>query len=52
MFKRINVLIVIFFLSTVSAFSAGGEQPDGGNEGKASKYDKGHKLVLSGKYWE
>ena len=52
MFKKINVLIVIFFLSTVSAFSAGGEQADPGNEGKASKYDKGHKLVLSGKYWE
>ena len=52
MFKKINVLIVIFFLSTVSAFSAGGEQPDPGGEGNASKYDKGHKLVLSGKYWE
>ena len=52
MLKKISVLVAIFLLSTVSAFSAGGEQPDGGNEGKISKYDKGHKLVLSGKYWE
>ena len=52
MFKKISVLIIVFLLSTVSAHSAGGEQSDGGNEGKVSKYDKGHKLVLSGKYWE
>ena len=52
MFKKISVLIVIFILSTVSAFSAGGEQSDGGNERNISKYEKGHKLVLSGKYWE
>ena len=52
MFKNINILILIFLLTTVSAFSAGGEQSDGGNEGNISKYDKGHKLVLSGKYLE
>ena len=52
MLKKINFFILIFLLSTVSAFSAGGEQPDGGNEGQVSKYEKGHKLVLSGKYWE
>ena len=40
MLKKISVLVAIFLLSTVSAFSAGGEQPDGGNEGKISKYDK------------
>ena len=53
MFKKISVLIVIFLLSTVSAFSAGSPgDSDGGNEGNVSKYDKGHKLVLSGKYLE
>ena len=38
-------------LST-NAYSAAGAQPDGGNEGNASKYEKGHKLVLSAKYLE
>ena len=53
MFKKISVLIVVFLLSTVSAFSAGSPgDSDGGNEGNVSKYDKGHKLVLSGKYLE
>lgn len=53
MFKKISVLIVIFLLSIVSAFSAGSPgDSDGGNEGNVSKYDKGHKLVLSGKYLE
>ena len=52
MLKKINFFVLIFLLSTVSAFSAGGEQSDGGNEGQVSKYDRGHKLVLSGKYWE
>ena len=52
MLKKISFLVAIYLLSTVTAFSAGGEQPDGGNEGKISKYDKGHKLVLSGKYLE
>ena len=52
MLKKINFFVLIFLLSTVSAFSAGGEQSDGGNEGQVSKYEKGHKLVLSGKYWE
>ena len=52
MFKKICVLIIFILFSTVSAFSAGGEQSDGGSEGSISKYDKGHKLVLSGKYWE
>ena len=52
MFKKISVIIIFILFSTVSAFSAGGEQSDGGNEGSISKYDKGHKLVLSGKYWE
>ena len=52
MLKKISVLIIVFLFSSVSAHSAGGEQSDGGNEGKVSKYDKGHKLVLSGKHWE
>ena len=38
-------------LST-NAYSAAGAQPDGGNEGNVSKYEKGHKLVLSAKYLE
>ena len=52
MLKKISVLIIVILFSAVSAHSAGGEQSDGGNEGKVSKYDKGHKLVLSGKYLE
>ena len=39
-------------LTCTSAYCAAGAQPDGGNEGKASKYEKGHKLILSGKYLE
>ena len=38
-------------LST-NAYSAAGAQSDGGNEGNVSKYEKGHKLVLSAKYLE
>ena len=49
MLKKISTILIFFYLSTVSAYSAGGEQSDGGNEGNVSKYDKGHKLVLSGK---
>ena len=52
MLKKISVLIIVILFSAVSAHSAGGEQSDGGNEGKVSKYDKGHKLVLSGKHLE
>ena len=52
MLKKISFLIIVFLFSAVSAHSAGGEQSDGGNEGNVTKYDKGHKLVLSGKHWE
>ena len=52
MLNKISLIFVVFLFSAVSAYSAGGEQSDGGNEGKVSKYDKGHKLVLSGKHWE
>ena len=52
MLNKISLIFVAFLFSAVSAYSAGGEQSDGGNEGKVSKYDKGHKLVLSGKHWE
>ena len=53
MFKKINIFIVVFLLSTVAAFSAGSPgDSDGGNEGKISKFKEGHKLVLSGKYLE
>ena len=52
MLKKISVLIIVFLFSSVSAHSAGGEQSDGGNEGKVSKYNKCHKLVLSGKHCE
>ncbi len=53
MLKKISFLIIIFLFSAVSAHSAGGESSGGnGGESKVSKYDKGHKLVLSGKHWE
>ena len=53
MFNKVTVLIVVFLLSAVTAFSAGSPgDTDGGNEGKVSKYEKGHKLVLSGKHLE
>ena len=53
MFNKVTVLIVVFLLSAVPAFSAGSPgDTDGGNEGKVSKYEKGHKLVLSGKHLE
>ena len=52
MLNKISLIFVVFLFSAVSAYSAGGEQSDGGNEGKVSKYDKGRKLVLSGKHWE
>ena len=50
MLKKISISIFSFFLLSVSAYSAGGDS--GGGESKISKYDKGHKLVLSGKHWE
>ena len=53
MLKKINTLIFIFLLSTVSAFSAGSAgDTDGGGDSRDSKYKEGHKLVLSGKYLE
>jgi len=51
MLKILNT-ILIFFMLSANAYSAAGAQPDGGNEGNASKYEKGHKLVLSAKYLE
>ena len=51
MSKLLNTILIFFMLST-NAYSAGGAQPDGGNEGNVSKYEKGHKLVLSAKYLE
>ena len=50
MLKKICLYILTFFLLGVSAYSAGSDS--GGGESKVSKYDKGHKLVLSGKHWE
>ena len=54
MLKTLKVTVVLFFLSITSAYSAasGAQDTDGGNEGNVSKYEKGHKLVLSGKYLE
>ena len=52
MFKKLSILITFLMLTCTSAYCAAGAQPDGGNEGKASKYEKGHKLILSGKYLE
>ena len=51
MFKILNTTLIFLMLST-NAYSAGGAQPDGGSEGNVSKYEKGHKLVLSAKYLE
>ena len=51
MFKILNTILIFFMLST-NAYSAAGAQSDGGNEGNVSKYEKGHKLVLSAKYLE
>ena len=51
MFKILNTILIFFMLST-NAYSAAGAQPDGGSEGNVSKYEKGHKLVLSAKYLE
>ena len=51
MLKILNT-IVIFFMLSANAYSAAGAQSDGGNEGNVSKYEKGHKLVLSAKYLE
>ncbi len=51
MLKILNTVLIFLMLST-NAYSAAGAQPDGGNEGNASKYEKGHKLVLSAKYLE
>ena len=51
MLRKINILVVIFLLSTVSAFSAGSAgDTDGGGDSRDSKYKEGHKFVLSGKY--
>lgn len=52
MFKKLSVLITFIMLTCTSAYCAAGAQPDTGNEGKASKYEKGHELVISGKYLE
>ena len=53
MFRKVNILVVIFLLSTVSAFSAGSAgDTDGGGDSRDTKYKEGHKLVLSGKYLE
>ena len=52
MFKKLSLLITFIILTCTSAYCAAGDQPDGGNEGKASKYDKAHKIVMSGKYLE
>ena len=49
---KILKTIVIFFMLSTNAYSAAGAQSDGGNEGNVSKYEKGHKLVLSAKYLE
>ena len=51
MSRFLNTVIVFLMLST-NAYSAAGAQPDGGSEGSVSKYEKGHKLVLSAKYLE
>ena len=51
MFKILNTILIFLMLST-NAYSAAGAQSDGGNEGNVSKYEKGHKLVLSAKYLE
>ena len=54
MFKKlfITIIVVLLALNNVYAAQDSGAKDDGGNEGKISKYDKGHKLVLSGKYLE
>jgi len=51
MLNKIGTLVIAFFLLTVTAYSAG-ESSGSSGEGKISKYDQGHKLVLSGKHWE
>ena len=51
MLNKIGTLVIAFFLLTVTAYSAGDSGGSSG-EGKISKYDQGHKLVLSGKHWE
>ena len=54
MFKKffITIIVVLLALNNVYAAQDSGAKDDGGNEGKISKYDKGHKLILSGKYLE
>ena len=56
MFKKLSLILIICLFHNQIAFAAGGSSGsgdgDGGNEGNISKSDKGHKLVLSGKYWE
>ena len=56
MFKELNVLLILFLLTTTSAFSAGSDGGStGGSEagdGKVSKFKEGHNLVLSGKRLE
>ena len=53
MFKKLSLILIICLFHNQIAFAAGGSSGsgdgDGGNEGNISKYDKGHKLVLSGK---
>ena len=51
MLNKIGTLVIAFFLLTVTAYSAG-DSGGSSSEGKISKYDQGHKLVLSGKHWE
>ena len=51
MLNKIGTLVIAFFLLTVTAYSAG-DSSGSSSEGKISKYDQGHKLVLSGKHWE
>ena len=52
MLKILKTIVIFFMLSTNTYSAGGGAQPDGGSEGNASKYEKGHKLVLSAKYLE
>ena len=52
MFKILSTILIFFMLSANAYSAAGGAEPDGGSEGNVSKYEKGHKLVLSAKYLE
>lgn len=57
MIKKFCLVLILIIGTSHSAFSAGSEgggdnNNDGGNEGQISKYTKGHRLVMSGKYLE